>query len=99
MLSFDGGPKRADLVRQIKRWAAEVLGLPPDASILVSELTCTEPGCPPLETVVAVLRGPGDQQQFKIHRPLLELTRQDLVEAFELHPGHGHPAEPPASAE
>lgn len=39
---------------QVKRWAREHL-CDDDATLVVSELACTEPGCPPIETVIAVL--------------------------------------------
>ena len=38
-------------VAEIKEWAAEVFRLGADVSVMVAELRCTEPGCPPLETV------------------------------------------------
>ncbi len=65
--------------RQIKEWAREALALPADATLMVSELTCTEPGCPPLETVIAVLDGGGGPRQFKIHRALADVTRADVA--------------------
>lgn len=49
--------------------------------ILVTELTCTEPGCPPTETVIALMH-PGAPQQFKIHKPLAEVTEEDVMRAF-----------------
>ncbi len=49
-------------------------------SVMVTELACTEPGCPPLVTVVALL-GPGDQTQHKIHKPLAEVTEADVAAA------------------
>lgn len=64
--------------REIKGWVQEILGLPPEATIMVSELACTEPGCPPLETVIAILRGPGDTVQHKLHLSIAEITRSDI---------------------
>ena len=51
------GQRRPDprAVADVKRWAAEVFRLPESASVLVTELRCGEPGCPPLETVIAIL--------------------------------------------
>ncbi len=65
--------------KEVRGWVREILALPEEASVLVTELTCTEPGCPPVETVIAVLRGPGQNKQVKIHRPLAEITREDVV--------------------
>jgi hypothetical protein len=55
VVSSGWGPKaeRSD-TRVLKQWVREELDLPEDTTVVVSELTCTEPGCPPLETVVSV---------------------------------------------
>ncbi|MBC3191844.1 hypothetical protein H7X46_12300 [Pseudonocardia sp. C8] len=54
----------ADLVRT-------TLELPDEAAVTVSQLACREPGCPPVETVIAVL-GP-DGRRWTIHRPLADV--------------------------
>jgi hypothetical protein len=70
---------------EIKAWAAETLGLTDDVALIVTELRCTEPGCPPLETVVAILGEGGPTRQYKIHKPLADVTRED-VQAFSADP-------------
>lgn len=66
----------------VKQWVRESRRFAVDAAILVSELSCTEPGCPPLETVIAVLPAAGLPRQYKIHRPLAELTQYDVDQAL-----------------
>jgi hypothetical protein len=68
-----------DAARRIKTWAREILDPDGAATVLVSELACSEPGCPPVETVVALLRGPGDTVKYTIHRPSAEITRADVA--------------------
>jgi hypothetical protein len=46
-------------VERIKSWARASWGLDEEATVMVTELECREPGCPPIETVIAVLEGPG----------------------------------------
>ena len=65
--------------KDIRRWVYETLQLPPETTILVTELTYNKPGCPPLETVIAVLCGPRDQMQQKIHRSLADITKEGIV--------------------
>src|ERR1700741_3660775 len=43
---------------EFQAWVRRVLNLEDDAVVMISELRCSEPGCPPLETVIAVLGGP-----------------------------------------
>jgi len=65
--------------RAIKHWVRESLKLSEDFSVLVTELQCTEPGCPPLETVIALLGPAGRNTQVKIHRSLQEITKEEVV--------------------
>ena len=67
-------------IASIKEWAAEVFRLPPEASVMVTELRCTEPGCPPLETVIAILTQPGKARQHKILKALADVTFLDVLE-------------------
>src|ERR1700737_2972395 len=64
-------PKR---ISEVKEWAFEAFRLPADVSAMVPELRCTEPGCPPLETVIAILDKPGKPRQYKIHKAIADLT-------------------------
>jgi uncharacterized protein YlaN (UPF0358 family) len=67
--------------RALKELARELLGLDDDEVVMVTELQCTEPNCPPIETVIAVLRV-GVQRQIKIHKPLVEVTEADVKAAI-----------------
>jgi len=69
-------------LREIKGWVREGLVLPPTATVLVAELECKEPGCPPLETMIAVLHGPGQRTQKKIQLAVVELTRELVIRLF-----------------
>src|SRR5688500_13577451 len=54
---FGGGRKRAaakaEALERVKEWVRDRFKLRPEDAIMVSEVTCTIPGCPPLETSVA----------------------------------------------
>jgi len=62
----------------VKGWVAEAFVLPEGTTVMVTELACTEPGCPPIETVVAILDGPGSTRQFKVHKPIAEVDASDI---------------------
>ena len=85
-----GDPARSG---RVKVWVRDAFGLPEASTVMVSELTCTEPGCPPIETVVAILEA-GATRRFKIHRPLAEVTEAD-IRALPLEHPHVHPTEAP----
>ncbi len=64
----------------VKAWAREALRIDDDTTVLVSELACTEPGCPPVETVVAVFAA--TTTKTTIHKPLGEITQTDIEAAL-----------------
>jgi hypothetical protein len=65
-------------IAEIKTNVAAVFNLPDSASILVTELRCTEPGCPPLETVIAILQEGQATIQHKVHKAVQEITSADI---------------------
>lgn len=69
---------------QIKVWVAQHFELPKESTVLVSELRCTEPGCPPLETVIALFHQDGRSTQRKLHKPLAEVTEPDVRDLASL---------------
>ena len=69
----------AATARRIKDWARELLALGDEVTILVSELSCSEPGCPPIETVIAVFRGRENPTKYTIHRASVDVTRDDVA--------------------
>lgn len=69
-----------DVAARVKRWAHEAFRVEDDVTILVTELRCTEPDCPPLETVIAFLHaGTGKPIKHKLHKPLAEVSREDVT--------------------
>lgn len=73
-----GEGAKTQRIREIRQWVRETHGVPEEVTVMVTELACPEPGCPPVETVVAVLHGPGNTVQGKIARPMAEVTREDV---------------------
>jgi len=71
----------SDSARRLKEWARELWGLPDDAALVVLELACREPGCPPVETVVATLEAAGERRSVKLHGAAGGITREELVRA------------------
>ena len=67
-------------VRYIKKELRSALCLPNDAVITITELTCLEGGCDPIETVIALLRSELPPLQHKIHKDIQSLTSDDLLQ-------------------
>jgi hypothetical protein len=71
-------PEHLQALEQVKAWTRARFKLAPDAAILVVEVACTLPGCPPLETVVAFWTGNEQRHQFKLFKPVTEVVADDL---------------------
>ena len=81
MLIGGSKPKtNLDMVRKIKGTLEKALSLPDSATISITELACSEEGCPPIETVVALLQAGSNPLQHKFNKPAGEFKSADLVE-------------------
>jgi hypothetical protein len=71
-------PEHLQALDRVKAWTRERFKLAPDVAIMVAEVSCTLPGCPPLETVVAFWTGSEQRHQFKLFKPVAEVVLDDL---------------------
>lgn len=71
-------PERTAALERVRGWTRARFGLADGAAILVAQVACSLPGCPPLETVVAFWTGPATRHQFKLFKPLAEVVEDDL---------------------
>jgi hypothetical protein len=83
MLGFrKKSPQRLQALDRVREWTRERFDLPEDAAILVSEIACTTPGCPPVDTVVAFWTAEDKRHQFTIFKPVEEVVPDDLPYAW-----------------
>lgn len=80
--TFRGGDAQGEGEERVRAWTRERFALPDDAAILVTQLACGLPGCPPLETVVAFWTAPERRHRFKVFKPVAELRPEDLPYAW-----------------
>ncbi|MBW4621230.1 MAG: hypothetical protein KME17_17960 [Cyanosarcina radialis HA8281-LM2] len=67
-----------DKIQQLKTWAYQLLEIDSEIPVSISQLRCHEPGCPPIETVIAVMTNP--LQQYKIHKSVAEIEMTDIAQ-------------------
>ena len=75
------GPEHGAAADRVRAWTRERFKLPDDATIMVAEVTCAVPGCPPLETVVAFWIE-SQRHHFKVFKPVEEVAEDDLPPAW-----------------
>ncbi len=71
---------------QIKDWTRAAFGLDDATTVLVAEIACTDPGCPPIETVIALLRD-DDRSEHRIHLPMAHIAPTHLWQLAAGDPG------------
>jgi len=83
--------RRSAAIRSLKAAARTLFGAAEDDAVVVNELSCSELGCPPIETVVALLREGSPPRQVKVHKPAVEVTEDDLRAAIQEEQGTRRP--------
>jgi hypothetical protein len=66
---------------RVREWTRARFALTDSETVMVSELACGIPGCPPIETHV-VFWTPAGRHHFKIFKPLAQVSEDDLPPAF-----------------
>ena len=70
-------------VDQIRHWTRQNLGFPPDAPIVVKEVPCVKPGCPPIETAIMVFLKGEPPRFYKIQASINEVTFDHVYNLIE----------------
>jgi nitrate reductase delta subunit len=65
---------------RVREWVRARFALG-DAAILVGEVACAIPGCPPIETVIAFW-SEQRRHHFKVFKPVAEVSEDDLPPAW-----------------
>jgi nitrate reductase delta subunit len=81
MLGFTKKTPSQEALDRLRSWTRARFSLAEDETVMVSELACSVPGCPPIETHV-VFWTPAGRHHFKIFKPLAETAEGDLPPAF-----------------
>jgi len=82
MLGFSKkNPGHDAAVDRVCDWTRTRFALTGDETVMVSEVACSVPGCPPIETHLVFWTGAG-RHHFKIFKPLADVVEDDLPPAF-----------------
>ncbi len=68
---------------QIRHWTRQNLGFPPDAPIVIKEVPCVKPGCPPIETAIMVFLKNEPPRLFKIQQTINDITFDHVYNLIE----------------
>ena len=79
--SFTPNAAQDASLARVQGWVRERFSLRPEQAVLVTELVCPLPGCPPLETVIAFWTGVADpplRHHYKVFKPVQQVQPDDL---------------------
>ncbi|WP_112470004.1 hypothetical protein [Streptomyces triticisoli] len=69
-------------LRELRDTVRALLGLDDDTAVIIRQFAYTEPGRPPLETVVAALSMDGTAHHWTLPLPTDQITEHDLRAAL-----------------
>jgi hypothetical protein len=72
----DRDPDHLRALDSVREWVREQFELD-DTAILVAEVACAVPGCPPVETVIVFWSGER-RHHFKVFKPVADVVADDL---------------------
>ncbi len=81
MLGFTKKTPSQGAIDRVREWTRAHFKLADDETVMVSEIACGVPGCPPLEAHIVFWTGAG-RHHFKVFKPLADVTEDDLPPAF-----------------
>jgi hypothetical protein len=74
-------PDHAVALERVREWARARFTLTADDTVMVAEMSCSVPGCPPVETHLVFWTDLG-RHHYKIFKPVGEVQEDDLPPAF-----------------
>lgn len=68
---------------QIRYWMRQNFGFPNEAPIIIKEVPCVKPGCPPIETSIMAILKHQPPRLFKVQRTINEITFDNIYDLIE----------------
>ena len=82
MLGFTKkNPAHGAALDRVRAWTRARFKLTDDETVMVSEIACAVPGCPPIEAHVVFWTALG-RHHFKVFKPVADVAEDDLPPAF-----------------
>ena len=75
---FDRKVTSPEALRKLKSLFIEKYNFNESTILSVAELSCHEPGCPPIETVITAREIDGSMKNWKIHKSIVEIKKVDI---------------------
>ena len=77
---FNRKTKNIEKIRNLKLLISYKYKLSDNTIISIAELSCHEPDCPPIETVITVRYEDGSMKNWRVAKPISEVEETDIYE-------------------
>lgn len=67
-----------ETIQNLKNYFIKKYEIPESTILSIAELNCHEPDCPPTETVITARSIDGSTKNWKIHKPIDEISENDI---------------------
>ena len=78
-----------EIIRNLKKIFSKKNQIPDTSILSIAELTCHEPNCPPIETIITERAMDGKVRNWRIGKPINEILESDIVNLTDSH-NHSH---------
>ncbi|MCC6888766.1 MAG: GTP-binding protein [Hyphomicrobiales bacterium] len=68
---------------QIRYWLRQNFGLSKETAIMIKEVPCVKPECPPVETAIVAMQKHEPPRLFKVQKPINEITFDHIYNLIE----------------
>tara|TARA_X000000368_G_scaffold189738_1_gene149635 strand:- start:284 stop:550 length:267 start_codon:yes stop_codon:yes gene_type:complete len=79
---FDRKKPNTEAIKNLKLLITKKYNLPESTILSVAELSCHEPGCPPIETVITARATDKSMRNWKVSKPINEINKIDIDKLF-----------------
>ena len=75
---FNKKKPNLEAIQNLKNYFIKIYQIPESTILSIAELNCHEPDCPPTETVITSRSIDGTTKNWKIHKPIEEISEKDV---------------------
>jgi hypothetical protein len=75
-------PGYPEAVARLKEMTRTLLRLSEDESVSISESTCRDPGCPDIETVIAIFSEGRAPRVYRFHKAIIDVDDSEFSDAL-----------------
>ena len=75
---FNRKTQNVEKIRNLKQLISKKYKLPENTIISIAELSCLEPDCPPIETVITARNDGGSMKNWRVAKSIEEIEESDI---------------------